>query len=175
MLDTKKNESTVTGSKSDANRDPMTGAPGAHPVGVGTGAVSGGVAGTIVGAAVGGPIGAAVGAVAGAVAGGMAGKGVAEAINPTVEHEYWRVEYVKRPYFAANTPYDQYGPAYQYGWESFVAHKGKKFQDVEAQLARDWESRRGNSKLTWNNVRGATRDAWERMEATACGKSRDKA
>ena len=68
----------------DANPDPITGAPGAHPVGVGLGATSGGTIGAVVGV-VGGPVGVAVGATVGAVAGGLAGKGLAELADPTVE------------------------------------------------------------------------------------------
>src|SRR4051812_26680344 len=67
----------------DANADPITGAPGAHPVGTGIGAAAGGIA---AGAAIGtvaGPIGTAIGAAVGAVVGGLAGKGVAERIDPT--------------------------------------------------------------------------------------------
>lgn len=67
-----------------ANRDPLSDAPGAHPVGTGIGAAGGAVTGAAFGA-MGGPIGAAVGGVAGAVVGGLAGKGAAEAVNPTVE------------------------------------------------------------------------------------------
>ena len=76
-----------------ANRDPLTGAPGAHPVGTGAGAVAGGMA---AGAAVGtvaGPVGTAVGAAVGAIVGGLAGKGIAEQIDPTVEDAYWRDNY----------------------------------------------------------------------------------
>ena len=68
------------------NRDPITGAPGAHPVGVGLGAAAGGIAG---GAAAGtlaaGPVGTVVGAAVGAVAGGLGGKAVAEHFDPTIE------------------------------------------------------------------------------------------
>ena len=76
--------------KAEANRDPITGAPGAHPVGVGLGAAAGGIAGGIAaGAAVGtvaaGPVGTAVGAAVGAIAGGLGGKAVAEKLDPTVE------------------------------------------------------------------------------------------
>src|SRR5438045_3041599 len=77
----------------DANRDPITGAPGAHPVGTGVGATGGALAGAAAGA-VAGPIGAAVGLVAGAVVGGLAGKGVAEKIDPTVEDAYWKDNYI---------------------------------------------------------------------------------
>jgi phage tail tape-measure protein len=72
----------------DANPDPITGAPGAHPVGVGLGATSGGTIGAVVGV-VAGPVGVAVGATVGAVAGGLAGKGLAELADPTVEGANW--------------------------------------------------------------------------------------
>src|SRR6266851_3247743 len=47
------------------NPDPITGKPGAHPVGTGAGAAGGGLAGAAIGGAVGGPVGAAVGAAVG--------------------------------------------------------------------------------------------------------------
>ena len=56
----------------DANPDPLTGTPGAHPVGVGTGALGGAAAGAGIGTVVGGPVGALVGGAVGAVAGGLA-------------------------------------------------------------------------------------------------------
>jgi len=37
----------VTANEGDLNRDPLSGTPGAHPLGTGTGAASGGVAGAI--------------------------------------------------------------------------------------------------------------------------------
>jgi len=88
MTDKKK----VDPKPADANPDPLTGAPGSHPVGVGVGAAGGAAAGAAIGS-VGGPVGTVVGTAVGAVAGGLAGKGVAEAINPTLEDEYWRENY----------------------------------------------------------------------------------
>jgi len=155
--------------KRDTNRDPLTGAHGAHPVGVGTGAAGGGVAGAVIGAAVAGPIGAGVGAVAGAITGGMAGKSVAETIDPTVEHAYWRTQYQTRPYFTHGAPYDEFGPAYQYGWESYATHKGKTFKDVERQMGLDWKRHSGQSKLAWEDAQKAAHDAWLRVEKT-CGR-----
>ena len=77
MNETKKKEA-----RPDANRDPMTGATGAHPIGVGLGSVSGATIGAVAGATA-GPAGTALGAVIGGVAGGLTGKGLAEAANPT--------------------------------------------------------------------------------------------
>src|SRR5262245_48840104 len=135
------------------NPDPITKAPGAHPVGTGVGAAAGGAAGiggaVAAGAAMGstvGPVGTVLGAAAGAVAGGLIGKGVAEKINPTAEHQYWRENYSHRPYVRPQSPYDEYGPAYQYGWESRQKYMDKKFDEVEADLERDWERAKGRSR-----------------------------
>jgi uncharacterized protein (TIGR02271 family) len=69
--------------KSDkANRDPITGEPGAHPVGTAAGAAAMGAAGAAVGSAA-GPIGTGVGAAAGAVVGGLAGSAAGEHFDPT--------------------------------------------------------------------------------------------
>jgi len=146
----------------DLNQDPITGAPGSHPVGTAVGATGGAAAGAAIGS-VAGPIGAVVGTAIGAIAGGLAGKGAAEAINPTVEDEYWRKTYSTRPYVSSGSNYDAYRPAYQYGWESYAQYQGRKFDDVESDLRRDWEGRRDN-RMGWDNAREAVRDAWHRVE-----------
>src|SRR5919197_527621 len=98
--------------KDTEHRDPISQSPGAHPVGVGVGA-----AGAAIGGAVGGPIGAVVGAAVGAVAGGLGGKAAGEAVNPTLEHVWWRENYRHRPYVRVDQPYEMYADAYRYGWE----------------------------------------------------------
>jgi hypothetical protein len=145
----------------DANRDPITGAPGSHPVGTATGAVAGGAAGAAVGSAA-GPVGTVVGAAVGAVVGGLAGKGIAEQIDPTVEDAYWRDNFMSRPYATGST-YDEYQPAYRYGWDSYSKYPGRRFDEVESDLSRDWDRTKGESKLTWERAKLATKDAWNRV------------
>lgn len=165
---------TETIKKTEAtNRDPITDAPGAHPIGTGIGAALGGTAAAMgtaaaVGAATGtvvGPVGTLIGAAIGAVLGGLAGKGVAEVIDPTVEETYWRENYVSRPYVSGGS-FDDYGPAYKYGVSSYTKYDGRHFDEVESDLARDWNSARGKSKLEWNHAKAATRDAWNRVSDT---------
>ena len=164
----------------DANRDPLSNEPGAHPVGVGVGAAVGGAAlgGAAVGAAalasaatgaamggtVGGPVGVVAGAVMGAVAGGLAGKSVAEKIDPTREDAYWKDNYSQRPYAERGTAYDTYRPAYQYGWEARGRYPDRQFDDVEADLERDWQKTQGKTSLPWTKAKPATRDAWDRIK-----------
>ena len=154
----------------DANRDPLTGAPGAHPVGSGIGAAGGGAAGAAIGAAAGGPVGAAVGLVVGGVVGGLAGKGAGEAVNPTVEDAYWRDNYKSQPWVERTYSYDDYGPAFQSGYENYARHQGsgKNYEDIEPEMRRDWERVKGKSRLEWDQARVASRAAWERVE-TSCG------
>ena len=148
------------------NRDPITGAPGAHPVGTGVGAAAGGMAAGAAAGTVLGPIGTAVGAAIGAIAGGLAGKGVAEKIDPTTDDAYWRENYVKRPDYNKSYNFDDYGPAYAYGYESYAKYPGKRFDDVESDLSRDWQRTKGKSRLAWENAKDATRDSWKRLSDT---------
>ncbi len=167
----------------DANRDPITKAPGAHPIGTGVGATVGGVAGAaaagvaasaMAGAAVGttaGPIGTAAGLVIGAIVGGLAGKGVAEKIDPTKEDAYWRTQYTKEPYFAQGARYEDYHPAYRTAYQHYGKYAGRKFDEVEPTLRSSYEKDRGDSTLGWDRARDASRSAWDRLERMVPGDS----
>lgn len=167
----------------NANRDPITKAPGAHMVGTGVGAAAGGAAGIAAGVAasaatgmatgtvLGGPVGAAVGLVAGAVVGGLAGKAVGEAVNPTKEEQYWRSNYKSETYHDKNFTYDDYGPAYRTGYEAFGSNSGKSFDEVEKDLEKEYSRNRGSSRLDWQGARPAARSAWDRLSST--GSKRD--
>lgn len=147
----------------DANRDPITGAPGAHPVGTGVGAAAGGMAAGALAGTVVGPVGTVVGAAVGAVVGGLAGKGVAEAIDPTAEDAYWRENYESRSYVKQGESFDDYGPAYRFGSDSYGRADGRTFDQLEPDLRRDWESNKGSSSLTWDRAKHASRDSWQRV------------
>lgn len=153
----------------DSNPDPITGEPGAHPVGVAGGGTGGALAGAAVGGAIGGPIGAAVGGAIGAVAGGLGGKAAAEAVNPTNESTYWQREHKNRPYVRKDVGYDFYEPGYRYGWEaaSRPDFANRSFEAVEPDLERNWSTYRGPSTTEWRDVRDATRDSYERVRTGA--------
>ena len=154
----------VVANEEDLNRDPISGAPGAHPLGTGAGAASGGVAGVVVGTAVGGPIGAVIGAVVGAVAGGLVGKSAAEAVNPTAEETYWRETYLQEPYYVQGRTYEYYAPGFRAGWEGRVRHDGRTFEQVEPQLHADYNDTKTELDPAWQDVRSAARAAWERVD-----------
>ena len=143
--------------KPDANRDPITGAPGSHPVGTGIGAALGGAAAGAAAGTVAGPVGTIAGAAAGAIAGGLAGKAAGEALDPTREDAYWRSNYERQPYFQKGMTYDDYAPAYKVGYQGRTRFAGRKFDDVERDLAKDYEGLKGKSRLGWEHAKQATR------------------
>ena len=149
----------------DMNRDPITGEPGSHPVGTGVGSAGAAALGAALGAPF-GPIGMLVGGAIGAVAGGAAGHAAGERIDPTGETEYWKQNYNSRPYFDKNHKWDDYEPAYRYGWESRTQHRDRKWNDVENDLSRNWETVKGKSAMTWDKAKDAVRDAWDRTDRT---------
>lgn len=146
-----------------ANRDPLSGAAGAHPLGTGIGAAAGGMAAGALAGTVAGPLGTLAGAAAGAVIGGLAGKGVAESIDPTLEDAYWRENYADRDYVRQGATYEDYGPAYRFGVDSYGRATGRSFEEVEPELKRDWDSNKGRSSLEWDRARNASRDSWQRL------------
>ena len=156
----------MTTNRSDENRDPISGKPGAHPVGTGIGAAAGGMAAGAAAGSVAGPVGTVAGAAVGAVAGGLAGKAIAERIDPTMEEAYWRENYTSKPYIRSGATFDDYGPAYMYGVENYGRFHGATFDEVESDLARDWQRAKGKSSLAWEDARHATRDSWQRLSDT---------
>ena len=145
--------------RKDGSRDPLS----SHPVGTGAGAVAGAAAGAAAGTAVGGPAGTIVGGVIGAVAGGLAGRGIAEMVDPEVEDRYWREAHRDEPYYVEGREWDHYAPAYRAGYEGRVKYDGRTFDDVEPDLAADYERFRGND-MSWEEVRPASRAAWDRID-----------
>lgn len=161
---TKKSEKTVdlppTGPR---NADPLTDAPGAHPIEAGVGAgLAGAAAGLAVGAA-GGPVGAVIGGiVGGAVAGGLVGKGVGELIDPTTEDAWLRDYFGSRTNRRADETPEHFRHAYHYGLLSAERHAGRRFDDVEPDLRTGWDTARGTCPLAWDDARDAVRHAYDR-------------
>jgi len=152
----------------DMNRDPISGAPGAHPVGTGLGAAAGATAGAIVGS-VAGPVGTVIGGAVGAVAGGLGGKAAGEAVNPTAENAYWQENYKSEPYVKNDYGYKHYAPAYRTGYENRAKYAGQTFDQAESDLRNEYEATKGDSRLAWDEAKHATRAAWHRVERAIPG------
>jgi len=110
-----------------------------------------------------------IGTVAGGVVGAKAGDGIAEAINPTEYTRHFESTYRERPYYASGREWSDYQPAYQYGYDTYGAYRGQRFDDVEDRLERDWDATRGTSRLAWGEARDAVRDGWHHIERAMPG------
>jgi phage tail tape-measure protein len=143
------------------NADPITDAPGSHPIETGIGAVAVGVASGLAGGAVAGPVAAAVGAAVGAVAGGYAGKGVGELIDPTIEDNWLRDNFKSRPYAEEGDRYEDFNPAFRYGALAESKYGDAGIDLMDEQLQRDWEASKDNV-MPWSKARAAVKDAYDR-------------
>ena len=152
------------------NLDPITDAPGAHPLGTGLGAAAGGALAGAAAGVVAGPVGAVAGAVVGAVVGGLGGKAAAEAINPTAEEAYWRDQYTKEPYYQAGRGYEDYAPAYRLGYLGRSNSSGS-FDDAHDHLSASWTGQRDRSTLSWQEAQAASRAAWQRADRQLSSRS----
>lgn len=139
-----------------------------HSIGAGTGAVGGAVTGAAVGS-VAGPVGSVVGAIAGGVVGAKAGDAIAEAINPTEYTRHFEQNYRAAPYYSAGREWNDYQPAYRYGYDTYGEYRGQRFEDVEDRLERNWDTAKADSRLAWAEAKDAVRDGWHHIERATPG------
>lgn len=81
------------------------------------------------------------------------------------EDNYWFENFTSRPYALGPDFYDRFRPAYRYGFESAQHHVGRNWDEAEEDLQKGWghyEHRSENSS-TWDEIKEAVRDAWERI------------
>ena len=48
-------------------------------------------------------------------------------------------------------------------------YRGQRFEDVEDSLERNWDATKANSRLAWNEAKGAVRDGWHHIERAMPG------
>jgi hypothetical protein len=94
------------------------------------------------------------------------------------EDRFWRENYRSRPYASEGRNYEELRPAYRFGTEAANRHQGQDWSEAEPELRQDWEryEHRGESRSTWDQVKDAARDAWDRVtgddDAEETGRSR---
>ncbi|HWZ61240.1 MAG TPA: hypothetical protein VNW46_19820 [Gemmatimonadaceae bacterium] len=133
------------------------------------GEAAGGVSGAITGGALGslgGPIGSIVGAIAGAIAGWWAGHTIAEEARQ-YDREYdplYREQLT--PKLPADLSFDDIRPALQLGYLAGANPDwtGRRFDDVEAELRRGWETV-ALRLCSWESVRDYARDTFDSARA----------
>ncbi len=79
------------------------------------------------------------------------------------EDSYWRKNYSNRPYATAGRAYEEYQPGYRFGYEAANRHQDREWSDVEPELRRNWNTYDSRGNSTWEQMKEAVRDAWDRV------------
>ena len=76
---------------------------------------------------------------------------------------HWRTSFPACPYVGIGMNYEEWEPAFRYGWEtaSRIRADGESFDELASVLEQHWLLARGESSLEWDEAEPAVRDAWE--------------
>jgi hypothetical protein len=84
-------------------------------------------------------------------------------VEIAVEDEMYFRGHYNSNYAGAGEHFEDYMPAYQYGWgmASDEQYRGKAWKDVEPALRSDWEGR--NPGSAWSKFKAAVHHGWQRI------------
>lgn len=86
----------------------------------------------------------------------------AETAHPLLDE--FRARFRDAPYYSTGRGWADYAPAYKFGLAAQARAGGRRFEDVEADLAAAWGRPNPSSRLAWVEARGAVEDAWRQAE-----------
>ena len=80
------------------------------------------------------------------------------------EDAYWRTNFRNRRYASSGSnDYTYYQPGYRYGYESANRYAGRSWNEVERDLETGWANYEHRGTSTWQQIKDAVRDAWDRV------------
>lgn len=91
----------------------------------------------------------------------------------TNEEAYWRENHPKQA-FAQNRGYGDYAAAYRTGIEGVRKYPGKSYEEIESDLARDYERAQPGSPLPWDHARHAVHAAWAKLSGDITPRDPDR-
>ncbi|AOH35816.2 MAG: hypothetical protein GX761_06530 [Gammaproteobacteria bacterium] len=110
--------------------------------------------------------GLVIGVVVGVAAGALIGSRLTERADPRDSVGHFEDIYTSMSYYERGMEWKDYEPAYRLGLESYGSRGGQSFEDVDAALGARWLKVRGESRLDWNQARGAVKHVWRDMDET---------
>ena len=75
----------------------------------------------------------------------------------------WREHHAAQTYASGERSYEDFVPAYRTAQAAFSTHAGKKFEEIEDDLALDYEKHHPGSALPWDEARPAVQSAWDKL------------
>lgn len=86
------------------------------------------------------------------------------------ERAHWKQQFSNEPYYESGRDFSDYDEAYRIGTEGRELHSGKRFEQIEPDLQREWEQGKDATSIGWDKARQAVRAAWDRLDHEAPGK-----
>ena len=80
------------------------------------------------------------------------------------EDAWWSEHFGSRPY-AVGRGYEEFRPAFRYGFESGRGDREREWKEVEADLRSGWDrfEGKGPGGARWEDIKDAVKDAWHRV------------
>jgi hypothetical protein len=78
----------------------------------------------------------------------------------TRQETWWRENFQNRPYVDTDRGFDFYRPGYRYGYESASLFLGRRWDEVEPELRRNWERWEHRGQSDWDEIVESVKDAW---------------
>ena len=75
----------------------------------------------------------------------------------------WRKHHSNQSYAGGERSYEDFVPAYRTAQAAFSKHGGKKFEEIEDELALDYGKHHPGSALPWDEARPAVQSAWDKL------------
>ena len=76
--------------------------------------------------------------------------------EPKKEEIYWREQHAKQPYADKNLACEHYAPAYRTGIKAAEKYPGKPFEEIEDEVALDYERNKAGSALPWDHAQACS-------------------
>jgi hypothetical protein len=83
--------------------------------------------------------------------------------EPKKEEAYWREQHAKQRYADKDLAYEHYAPVYRTGIKAAEKYPGKPFEEIEDEVALDYERNEAGSALPWDHARHAVHAAWAKL------------
>lgn len=83
--------------------------------------------------------------------------------DPTKEEGSWREYHDKQGFVKPGQKYEHYAPAYRTAYEGFQKYPDKAYEEIESDLALDYEKHRVGEALPWDHARHAVHAAWAKL------------
>ena len=83
--------------------------------------------------------------------------------DPAQKEIDWQEHHSTQTYAGGERKFEDFVPAYRTAQAAFAKHRGKKFEEIEDELALDYGKHHPGTALPWDEARPAVQSAWDKL------------